>query len=261
MPLAMGCSERASTAAASLRTSSSPIELSKTRMSVTPNLPSVSVPVLSKMTAWIFLARSNATRFLMRRPFLAEIAVETGDDQRHRQAERVRAGDDHHRDHPFEGEGEPLAGKASQRNRVSAPAPMATTVSQSAARSERSLGPRLALLGLSDEFDDLGQVGIAAGLPDLDGDRALAVDGAADNPSPALLATGSDSPVSMASLTAVSPSTTSPSAGTFSPGLTRTRSPGSSSSRGTSITAPSARSGGPPRASAGPAPRRPVTPP
>ncbi len=59
---------------------------------------------------------------------------------------------------------------------------------------------------------------------------------------PFALATGADSPVSIASSTDVSPSITSPSAGTFSPGLTRTRSPALSSARGTSVADPSGRS-------------------
>ena len=77
MPLAMGCSEWASTDAAYRTRASSSIPASKARMSVTPNRPSVSVPVLSKMMAWIFRALSKAARSLMRRPFVAEIAVET----------------------------------------------------------------------------------------------------------------------------------------------------------------------------------------
>ena len=44
--------------------------------------------------------------------------------------------------------------------------------------------------------------------------------------SPALLSIGSDSPVTGAWLTALTPATTSPSSGTFSPGLTRMTLPG-----------------------------------
>ena len=56
---------------------------------------------------------------------------------------------------------------------------------------------------------------------------------------PAFRVTGVDSPVSMASLTELSPSTTTPSAGIFSPGLIRTLSSTASSPRGTSFTLPS----------------------
>jgi len=57
--------------------------------------------------------------------------------------------------------------------------------------------------------------------------------------SPAPLDTGFDSPVSRDSLTLLVPSTTSPSAGTFSPGFTTSRSPTSSASSGTSSIEPS----------------------
>ena len=57
--------------------------------------------------------------------------------------------------------------------------------------------------------------------------------------SPAFFSTGMLSPVSMDSSTEVYPSTTSPSTGTFPPGLTRTRSPTSTSAIGISVSAPS----------------------
>ena len=57
--------------------------------------------------------------------------------------------------------------------------------------------------------------------------------------SPAALSTGRLSPVSMLSSTAVAPSVTTPSTGTFSPGRTRTRSPTTTCSTGTSTSAPS----------------------
>ncbi len=57
--------------------------------------------------------------------------------------------------------------------------------------------------------------------------------------SPAVFSTGMLSPVSIDSSTALSPSTTSPSTGTFSPGRTRTRSPTATSSTGTRTSSPS----------------------
>ena len=57
--------------------------------------------------------------------------------------------------------------------------------------------------------------------------------------SPALLPTGIDSPVSIDSSTALRPSITSPSTGTFSPGRTRSRSPILTASSATSSSAPS----------------------
>jgi len=56
---------------------------------------------------------------------------------------------------------------------------------------------------------------------------------------PGPLSTGRLSPVTIASLTAEAPSTTSPSTGIFSPGRTRTRSPTAISLTGTTASAPS----------------------
>ena len=56
---------------------------------------------------------------------------------------------------------------------------------------------------------------------------------------PTAFSTGRDSPVIIDSLTAVAPSTTSPSAGTRAPGRTRTRSPSRSSETGTRSVPPS----------------------
>ena len=59
--------------------------------------------------------------------------------------------------------------------------------------------------------------------------------------SPSPFSTGLDSPVSIAWLTVVRPSTMTPSVGTFSPGLTSTRSPAARSLTATSSVEPSAR--------------------
>ena len=75
-PRAIRCSECASTDAAVLTTSSAATP-PKVRISVTPNLPVVRVPVLSKTTAWRSLARSNALRSRIRNPDRAASAVET----------------------------------------------------------------------------------------------------------------------------------------------------------------------------------------
>lgn len=56
---------------------------------------------------------------------------------------------------------------------------------------------------------------------------------------PVFLPIGVDSPVNIASLTELSPSTMTPSAGIFSPGLTKTLSSTASSLSGTSFTLPS----------------------
>ncbi len=57
--------------------------------------------------------------------------------------------------------------------------------------------------------------------------------------SPADLRTGIDSPVTIDSSTVLRPSMTSPSTGTFSPGLTRSRSPTTTAASGTSSSLPS----------------------
>ena len=57
--------------------------------------------------------------------------------------------------------------------------------------------------------------------------------------SPSAFSTGTDSPVSMDSSTALAPATTSPSVGTFSPGRTLSRSPTATCSTGTMISWPS----------------------
>ena len=59
--------------------------------------------------------------------------------------------------------------------------------------------------------------------------------------SPGPFFTGLDSPVNMDSLSSLSPSKISPSAGTFAPGRISTISPGRSAARGTSSTVPSSR--------------------
>ena len=60
--------------------------------------------------------------------------------------------------------------------------------------------------------------------------------------SPSPLSTGTDSPVSADSLTALVPSTTTPSTGMFSPGRTTNRSPTCTCSTGTSVSCPSRQS-------------------
>src|SRR4030042_1385358 len=75
--LAMGCSDFSSSEAAYFNISLSLKLTEKLITSVTPNSPLVRVPVLSKIMASIFLALSKAALFLIRRPFLAEIAVDT----------------------------------------------------------------------------------------------------------------------------------------------------------------------------------------
>ncbi len=76
IPAAMECSEFASRDAAILRTSVS-FRPASGMISVTPNRPSVRVPVLSKTTAWMSLALSKADLSRINRPDFAASEVET----------------------------------------------------------------------------------------------------------------------------------------------------------------------------------------
>ena len=76
MASASGCSERDSTPAASESSSPAPVG-PKVITSVTWGLPSVTVPVLSRMTVSTRWAVSSASALLMRMPFSAPLPVPT----------------------------------------------------------------------------------------------------------------------------------------------------------------------------------------
>ena len=130
--------------------------------------------------------RLQIARPLERRPVADEETVlgrELGADrhhQRHREPEGVRAGDDHHRDHPLERPFEGIAqGQPAHEGDGAAPEgdpgqPVGGAVGD-------VLGPGAGLLGLAYHLDDLGEVGLVAGLADLDDHRPLAVDGTTDD--------------------------------------------------------------------------------
>ena len=159
MPRAIGCSECGSSAAAQRRAPRASLLLRRTATtSVTPNRPSVSVPVLSKTTAFTLRARSNAARSRISRPLAAARLVRHRDHQRHGETERVRAGDDHdgHRRAPARRRASRAERRATRR-RSARRTPSAMIVSQSAARSARSCVRDLRLLRLPHQVDDLGQ--------------------------------------------------------------------------------------------------------
>ena len=79
----------------------------------------------------------------------------------------------------------------------------------------------------------------------------------ANTSSPGALSTGSDSPVTGAWLTALAPATTSPSSGTFSPGLTTMTAPGRDLDRPATVRSPSRRRGPAPRPASDPSARGP----
>jgi len=92
----------------------------------------------------------------------------------------------------------------SQGDDVTFPPPMAMSVSQRAPVCE-ILSAGTCLLRFAHQLDHLREVGVGAGPPDLDGDRSLAVDGAADDFVALALLHRLDSPVSIAWLTLVRP--------------------------------------------------------
>ena len=234
---AIGCSESSSIEPAS-DSSSSEDRSEKETTSSTPNRPSVSVPVLSKMTASISLAFSKAIRLRTSSPFRAPSAVDTATTSGiaspracgHAMTMTVTA-----RSIAYDS-GSP---SASHTTKVSAPPPSATNVSHSAARSARSCVLDFDSCASRTRSMTWERNESAPVLGDRYGQRAFSVDRPADDESPADFDTGTDSPVSRDSSTAEAPSRTSPSAGTFSPGLTTTTSPGWSSSSGTSTRLPS----------------------
>jgi len=83
-----------------------------------------------------------------------------------------------------------------------------------------------AALGAADDLDDACEGGLLAEAGDFDNEAAVLVDGAGVDFGAGGFVDGSDSPVSMLSSTADSPSRTRPSAGAWSPGRRRMRSHG-----------------------------------
>ncbi len=234
----MGCSERVSTAPASCRISSRPVSGEKTSTSLTPNSPVVRVPVLSKSTARILRAPSNGVLLRIKNPFFAARVVETATT---RGTARPRAcgqvititvtvrSMEKRKSRPE---------KASQANMVIAPEPMAIKVSHMAAVLARSWDLDLLSWASRTRFitwfkKESPPVLVTRKVRDPSPFTAPPM-----TSSPGLFLTGLDSPVSRASFTEESPSVTSPSAGIFSPGRTRTLSPFASSLTETSETSP-----------------------
>ena len=76
IPVAIGCSDFCSNADANLMISFSFNSFLSDTIFDTSNLPTVSVPVLSKTIVVIFLAFSKAVLFLISKPFFADNAVD-----------------------------------------------------------------------------------------------------------------------------------------------------------------------------------------
>jgi hypothetical protein len=105
----------------------------------------------------------------------------------------------------------------------------------------RASGSARAALRLGDHLDDLREQACRADALGAHHEAARAVDRPADHGDRRLFSTGIGSPVTIDSSTALRPSSTTPSTGTFSPGRTRSRSPACTASSGTSLLVPSAR--------------------
>ena len=218
------CSESRSTAAICARISSS-VSSANGITSVTPNSPRVRVPVLSKTTVLILRAASTAWALRTSIPFFAPMVVEIvvttgiaspracGQAMTKTVIARVSAKTNGW-----------LPGKNQNRN-VASPAPTAMIVSQWAARSARRW---IGGLDACASRTNRTICASAVSSPTLVA-RTLSAPSPLIVPPitwlPARLETGIDSPVTMASLSELSPSITSPSTGTCSPGRTRRRSP------------------------------------
>ena len=174
----------------------------------TLGLPSVSVPVLSTTSVSIFSNRSSASAFLISTPACSAAPDADHDRHRRREAERARAGDDQHRD---------------RRDQAVGVARLGTQTAQAMKASDRdgdhqrdepgghlvgqALNRRAAALRLGDHVHDLREHRVAADLVGAHHEarpRWLIVPPI--TLSPALLATGIDSPVIIDSSTAPRPS-------------------------------------------------------
>ncbi len=234
----MVCSESRS-APATRRSASSSDRSPVVSIPTTRNSPRVSVPVLSKITASSFRASSRPRRSRTRSPFRAPSVVEMattsgiasprawGQAMTSTVTTRWMANC-------------PVAPAMSHTTAVSMPAETATTVSQNAARSARSWA----------RDRDCWASSTSRMIPARVVSSPVPVTSTRSDPdwftvppmtsSPSSFWTGRDSPVIMASFTELSPFTTVPSAGTLSPGRTRTTSPSLSASNATSsVSSPS----------------------
>ena len=153
--------------------------------SVTPKRPSVSVPVLSKMTASMLRALSKAVRLRMSRPLRGRERGRDRDHQRDRQPEGVRAGDDHDRHRALQGEGELSPGQrqpGEQGERRRRPARRSSATGRPGrpgpGSGTCSPGPRRTSSITWERYESL------AGLADLHRQGALAVDRPADHVGP-----------------------------------------------------------------------------
>ncbi len=207
--------------------------------SVTVGLPSVSVPVLSKMMAWMRDACSSAVAFLIRIPCRAPIPVATATAVG---VARPSAS----------GQAITTAVTASVRaksavwwmtknhtRKVDRPAPTAKSTRYCAARSARRWAGAFEFCAVCTSWTIWASAVSAPTRVARTRSDPLPLTVPPITSSPGALPTGRLSPVIMLSSTALAPAMTTPSTGTFSPGRTSSRSPTRTSSTGTVRTCPS----------------------
>jgi len=127
-----------------------------------------------------------------------------GDDERDRETQRVRTGDDEHGDDALDDRRVELDGERPRDGGDGRGADGDVEQPPCRAVGER-LGPRLALLGFLHEAHDARQRAVVADRGDADAEAPVAVDGAPTTSSPGAFDTGFDSPVIIASVTSDSP--------------------------------------------------------
>ena len=230
MGRARGCSLPVSARAARASRSCSMSPSARGITSVRSGRPSVRVPVLSKATAVIVAARSRCSPPLIRMPSRAPrpmpATMETG-------IEMTSA------------PGHPITSRVSASSMLPLirPETMASTMMAGVYHFEnRSMNAwvrALASWASSTRRMIRARVVSAPMARVVTRRYPLVWTVPAKTGSPGPLAAGMDSPVMLASFTAASPSTTSPSTGTMAPALTMTTSPACTEPAGTSVSTPS----------------------
>ena len=206
-------------------------------MSVTLGSPVVTVPVLSRTTMSIFPVSSRDTAFLKRMPFFAPLPLPTmmatgvarpmaqGQEMTSTAMARLRL-------NPKD-----LPRISQTMNTTAAMAMMAGTKTPETLSATLAMGALVAAASLTMWMIWLRVVSSPTRVA-RHFKKPLWFTVAADTLSPSPLSTGMLSPVRAASLTALWPSRTTPSTGTFSPGRTTNTSPVATSSMGTSTSSP-----------------------
>ena len=165
---------------AAFRSRSSRLQSPKLTTSLTPNWPLVSVPVLSKTTVSRWRAFSNWILLRISRPLRADTAViiaTTSGTASPRACGQVMTITVTIRSRAKANRWP----RTSQTTSVIVPTDQGDDGQRKRGLVRQALGPGLARGGLLDELDHLRQVGILARPGHLDGQRAGAVDGAADH--------------------------------------------------------------------------------